>query len=163
MLFPDVSEELHKQRRRFDGVKCKLRELDIQYGIVFPARLRITYGGRSHFFDNPSETEIFITKIQKKGDCEKTEHAMCSRMLNCEILKKRKLKLMYHPGLPYPSSSWLVRWLVHSFVWMWFVSRTWKLTKMRHTPRCRGRGGSPWVFFSLWVELLGGQHQVTLP
>lgn len=64
MLFPDVSAELHKQRRKFDEVKRKLRELNVQYGIVFPARLRVTHSGRSHFFDNPKEAEIFITKIR---------------------------------------------------------------------------------------------------
>lgn len=37
MLFPDVSAELHKQRRGFDRVKRKLRELKVQYGIIFPA------------------------------------------------------------------------------------------------------------------------------
>ncbi|KAI4826649.1 hypothetical protein KUCAC02_030086 [Chaenocephalus aceratus] len=30
MLFPDVSAELHKQPRRFDGVKRRLREMDVQ-------------------------------------------------------------------------------------------------------------------------------------
>ncbi|KAL3043438.1 hypothetical protein OYC64_003328 [Pagothenia borchgrevinki] len=65
MLFLDVSAELHKQRRRFDGVKRRLREMDVQYGIVFPARLRVTHGGRSCFFDNPSDRENFIKDIQK--------------------------------------------------------------------------------------------------
>ncbi|KAK1894439.1 LINE-1 retrotransposable element ORF1 protein [Dissostichus eleginoides] len=66
MLFPDISAELHKQRMRFDGVKRRLREMDVQYGIVFPVRLRVTHGGRSYFFDNPSDTENFIKDIQKK-------------------------------------------------------------------------------------------------
>lgn len=70
MLFPDVSAELHKQRRRFDEVKRKLRELNVQYGIIFPARLRVTHGGRSHYFNNPSEAESFITNMREKAVSE---------------------------------------------------------------------------------------------
>ncbi len=71
MLFPDVSAELHERHRKFDEVKRKLQELNIQYGIVFPAQLKVTNGGRSHYFNTPSEAEGFITYMQQKVVIEK--------------------------------------------------------------------------------------------
>lgn len=36
MFFQDISTELHKKRKRFDGVKQQLRDLKMDYGIIYP-------------------------------------------------------------------------------------------------------------------------------
>lgn len=67
MFFPDLSAEVHKQRRRYDGVKQKLRAMGVRYGIVFPARLRVSHGERTYMFENPSEAEHFVERINKES------------------------------------------------------------------------------------------------
>ncbi|CAB1438352.1 unnamed protein product [Pleuronectes platessa] len=47
MFFPYLSAGLHRQTRRFDGVKQRVRSLNIRYGIVYPAKLRQTINGQT--------------------------------------------------------------------------------------------------------------------
>ncbi|CAJ0925091.1 unnamed protein product [Ranitomeya imitator] len=54
-IFPDFSMELQKQRARFMDVKKQLREENIVYSMLYPARLRIVYKGSSLFFTDPAE------------------------------------------------------------------------------------------------------------
>lgn len=53
-LFPDFSAELQKRPATFNDVKKLLRELNVQYGMLYPARLRVTALGTTHFFDRPT-------------------------------------------------------------------------------------------------------------
>lgn len=55
MFCPDLSAEVNKQRRQFAEVKRKLRAKGLQYGFIFPARLRVTVNGQSHVFQTSSE------------------------------------------------------------------------------------------------------------
>jgi len=41
-FFQDVARETHIKRKRFDEVKQQLKALNVQYGILHPARLRMT-------------------------------------------------------------------------------------------------------------------------
>ena len=72
MFFPDLSAELHRQRRRFDGVKKQLRSLNIRYGIMYPAKLRLTFNGQSREFDSPADAEKFVQGIQCPEDAERS-------------------------------------------------------------------------------------------
>ncbi|KAJ8375250.1 hypothetical protein SKAU_G00058300 [Synaphobranchus kaupii] len=72
MFFPDLSAELHRQRRRFDGVKQQLRSLNIRYGIVYPAKLRLTIDGRPHEFESPADAEKFVQGIQRSEDLQRS-------------------------------------------------------------------------------------------
>lgn len=65
MFFPDLSADLHKQRRQFDGIKQELRAMDIRYGLMFPAKLRVTFKGQTHIFESPSAAEVFLKKIKR--------------------------------------------------------------------------------------------------
>ncbi|KAF3839082.1 hypothetical protein F7725_017799 [Dissostichus mawsoni] len=54
MFFPDISAELLKRRKVFDGVKRELASLsisDLRYRIVHPAKLLITHNRKRHVFD----------------------------------------------------------------------------------------------------------------
>ena len=53
MIFPDYTFQVQQQRRSFLGAKRKLRDLHIQYMLLFPARLNVIYNEKSHFFDMP--------------------------------------------------------------------------------------------------------------
>lgn len=67
-FFPDLSAELHRQRRRFDGVKQRLRSLNVNYGIVYPAKLRLTVDGQTREFEDPVDAEKFIKGLQRAGE-----------------------------------------------------------------------------------------------
>ncbi|RXN38810.1 restin-like protein [Labeo rohita] len=56
-FFPDLSAEVLRQRRRFDDIKQCLRSLNLRYGIVYPAKLRVTVNGQTREFEDPSDAE----------------------------------------------------------------------------------------------------------
>lgn len=63
MFFPDLPMEVHKQQKRFDDVKQRLRAKAIRYGIIYPARMRITHNDRSYIFETPTEVEDFLETL----------------------------------------------------------------------------------------------------
>lgn len=42
-FYPDLSPGLHKQQKCFDGVRQQLRDMGIQYGMLFPACVLVTH------------------------------------------------------------------------------------------------------------------------
>ena len=64
MFFPDLSAEIQQQRRMFDGVKSRLHNLDIEFGLQFPAKMRIYHKDKLLTFLTPSDVEAFIQKIE---------------------------------------------------------------------------------------------------
>ncbi len=66
-FFQDIARETHLKRRKYYEVKQKLKDMDIKYGIAFPAKLRITHTGRERIFESPAEVENFIIKIKDKN------------------------------------------------------------------------------------------------
>lgn len=53
-IFPDFSAEVQRRRMQFTAVKKRFRDLQIPYAMLYPARLRVTALGQSHFFDTPA-------------------------------------------------------------------------------------------------------------
>lgn len=53
-LFPDFSAEVQKQQAQFTEVKKHHRALDLQYAMLYLARLRVVAKGEAHFFEKPS-------------------------------------------------------------------------------------------------------------
>lgn len=45
VFFTDLSVEVQKQRRQYNGVKQKLRELRMDFGLIFPAKMKIFHKG----------------------------------------------------------------------------------------------------------------------
>lgn len=62
-IYPDFPPEVSEQRRAFDGVKKKLREAGIKHGLLFPARLNLTFGTEQKTFLKPTDAEAFIDKF----------------------------------------------------------------------------------------------------
>lgn len=63
MFFPDLSPKVQKQRKLFDGVKLRLRHLNRDYGLIFPARLRIWHEDTWHYFNSVAKADKFIDKL----------------------------------------------------------------------------------------------------
>lgn len=68
MFFPDLSAELHRRRRGFDQAKQQLRSMNIRYGIVYPAKLRVSSDGQTREFGTPADAEKFIQRLQNTED-----------------------------------------------------------------------------------------------
>ncbi|KAE8278211.1 hypothetical protein D5F01_LYC23701 [Larimichthys crocea] len=64
MFFPDLSPKVQKQRKLFDGVKLRLRHLNRDYGLIFPARLRIWHEDTWHYFNSVAKADKFIDKLR---------------------------------------------------------------------------------------------------
>lgn len=63
-FFQDIARETHLKRQKFYEVKQQLKTMGIRYGIVFPAKLRITHAGRDRAFESPAEVEKFIRSLK---------------------------------------------------------------------------------------------------
>lgn len=51
----DFSVELGKKRAAFKHVKSLFYGKGVRFGLLYPARLRVTHEGKTHFFDTPKE------------------------------------------------------------------------------------------------------------
>lgn len=63
MFFPDLSPKVQKQRKLFDGAKLRLRHLNRDYGLIFPAQLRIWHEDTWHYFKSAAKADKFIDKL----------------------------------------------------------------------------------------------------
>lgn len=52
-IYPDFSLEVQRKRLQFVYLKRRLQNLKIPYSMIFPAKLRVSALGSSHFFDLP--------------------------------------------------------------------------------------------------------------
>uniref|UniRef100_A0A3B4EYR5 L1 transposable element RRM domain-containing protein n=1 Tax=Pundamilia nyererei TaxID=303518 RepID=A0A3B4EYR5_9CICH len=62
MFFPDLSTEVQKQRKQYNQVKQQLCEMHINFGLIFPAKMRILHQDKRLLFHTPAEVEDFIRK-----------------------------------------------------------------------------------------------------
>lgn len=53
-LFPDFSAKVQKQRAQFNDVKKRLRSLELQYSMLYLARLRVVARDEVNFFEKPT-------------------------------------------------------------------------------------------------------------
>ncbi|KAE8580012.1 hypothetical protein XENTR_v10024271 [Xenopus tropicalis] len=59
-VFPDFSAELQRQRGTFTAVKRRLREANLKYGMLYPAKLRVQAGLRTLFFQTSQEASDWL-------------------------------------------------------------------------------------------------------
>lgn len=57
MLFPDYSRAVQRQRASFLYIKRRLRAAQVQYSLLFPARLKVIHKGTTCFFMTPEEAQ----------------------------------------------------------------------------------------------------------
>lgn len=65
-IYPDFTMVIQEQRRKFLQAKKQLQQLHIPYAMLFPARLKVTHGGKQHFFTNPQHVHNFIKTLREK-------------------------------------------------------------------------------------------------
>lgn len=68
MFFPDLSTEVPKQRKQYNQVKQQLRELHINFGLIFPAKMRISHHSNRLLFHTPAEVEEFMWKTRQQNE-----------------------------------------------------------------------------------------------
>lgn len=64
-FYEDVATEVHKQQKKFGGVRQQLWKMGLRSGIVPPAKLIVTYKEQVHRFSTPEEVQSFIKQIQE--------------------------------------------------------------------------------------------------
>lgn len=61
LIFPDYPPSVARARSAFNEVKKLLRERDnVRYGILHPARLRITHNGTEKMFQDATEAMVYV-------------------------------------------------------------------------------------------------------
>ena len=63
MIFPDFTAAVQQQRATFIMVKRKMRELELKYALMFPAKLKVMSGGETFFFTEP---EAALTWLESR-------------------------------------------------------------------------------------------------
>ncbi|CAK6964432.1 protein ECT2-like [Scomber scombrus] len=57
-IFPDFTVDVAKQRAAFTSVQ-KLRAAEVRYGLLFPARLQLTFNNEKRIFNTPEAAEKY--------------------------------------------------------------------------------------------------------
>ena len=58
-FYEDFSAAVAKRRAAFNQVKSLLFKRGMRFGMIYPARLRVTFNGVNHVFDSPEQAELF--------------------------------------------------------------------------------------------------------
>ena len=58
--YPDFTAEVQRRRASFLKVKSQLRSLNMQYALIYPAKLRVVDGENTHFFTTPEDTWTWL-------------------------------------------------------------------------------------------------------
>lgn len=61
-LFPDFSTDVQKRRAQFTDVKKRLRALELQYAMLYPAWLQVVAKGRLIFLEKPSLVQQWLDR-----------------------------------------------------------------------------------------------------
>ncbi|KAJ8416268.1 hypothetical protein AAFF_G00382900 [Aldrovandia affinis] len=59
-IFPDYSAALARRRVEFKDVKAQLHQAGVKFGLVYPAKVRLTFQGTVHTFNNPDAALLFF-------------------------------------------------------------------------------------------------------
>uniref|UniRef100_A0A671TXN8 L1 transposable element RRM domain-containing protein n=1 Tax=Sparus aurata TaxID=8175 RepID=A0A671TXN8_SPAAU len=62
-VYPDYTARIARARAGYNGVRQQLRGLEgVRFGILYPARLRITHNNQERIFTTPEEAQTYINK-----------------------------------------------------------------------------------------------------
>lgn len=59
-IYADFSATTQKQRASFYQIKKRLRDLNLIYSMLYPAKLRIVDNGKVHYFTTPTEASEWL-------------------------------------------------------------------------------------------------------
>jgi len=66
-IYQDIGAELAKRRAGFNKVKTLLYRKKVKFGMLYPAKLWVTYDSKEYYFETPDSVMDFI-KEQKLED-----------------------------------------------------------------------------------------------
>lgn len=75
-FFSDYSAGVVRKRRAFDDVKSRLRKINVEYALLYPATLWVTVGGKQKKFVSPKDAEQLAKSLEEgRGDmlCQSME------------------------------------------------------------------------------------------
>lgn len=62
-VYPDFTARVAKARAAFNGVRRMLKDVPgVRFGLLFPARLRITFNGAESFFTDPEAARVYVSQ-----------------------------------------------------------------------------------------------------
>ncbi|KAK9535992.1 hypothetical protein VZT92_005817 [Zoarces viviparus] len=61
-VYQDMSASLAKKRAAFNDIKQELYRKGVRFGLLHPARLRVTFEGETVYFDTPEEAKAFYDR-----------------------------------------------------------------------------------------------------
>ncbi|KAG7510655.1 hypothetical protein JOB18_027576 [Solea senegalensis] len=59
----DYNVDLQRRRDEFRNVKRTLREMEVEYALIYPAQLRVKHLGSVKFFSTPAEAQRFLKDL----------------------------------------------------------------------------------------------------
>lgn len=63
-FFNDYSAEVVRRRKAFDDIKARLRKMNVDYALLYPATLKVTVNGTQRRFDNPKEAAVLLSSLE---------------------------------------------------------------------------------------------------
>ena len=66
-IYQDIGAELAKRRAGFNKAKAVLHRQQIRFGVLYPAKLWVTFKSREYYFETPESADNFI-KEHKLGE-----------------------------------------------------------------------------------------------
>lgn len=73
-VYPDYTTRVARARAGYNTVRQQLRGLEgVRYGILYPARLRITYNNQERIFSTPEEAQTYISRNISAREASRSE------------------------------------------------------------------------------------------
>lgn len=63
LIFVDYSIHTNLRRKAFAPVFASLKERGIEIFLIYPAKLKVLYNSKQHFFDSPEEVTCFVQQL----------------------------------------------------------------------------------------------------
>ena len=70
MIFQDFSAAVVRKRKRFDGVKKRLKIMGATYTQVYPALLKVTFHSATQMFQDPTAVEQYIESLGATSEAQ---------------------------------------------------------------------------------------------
>ena len=64
-FYPDFSQEVQRRRAKFTDVKRRLRNLQLPYAMLYPAKLRVVVRGQAQFFESAKEAMTWLDRNEQ--------------------------------------------------------------------------------------------------
>ena len=64
-FYPDFSAEVQRRRAKFFDVKRRLRQLQLSYAMLYPAKLRVIVEGQAQFFDSAKDAANWLDRNEQ--------------------------------------------------------------------------------------------------